>query len=113
MSAETAELACTYAALILADEKIPVTAEKLNTLIKAAGIEVPAFWASIFARVLATKNIDDLISNVGGGAAPAVAAPVAKEEAKGKKEAPKEEKKKKEEAPPAEEEDDIGLGLFD
>ena len=40
MSASTSELACVYAALILADDDVAVTGEKLNTILKAAGVEV-------------------------------------------------------------------------
>ena len=34
------ELACTYAALILTDDDVPVTSEKLATILKAANVEV-------------------------------------------------------------------------
>jgi large subunit ribosomal protein LP1 len=48
----TAELACSYAALILADDGIEVSADKIQTLITAAKVqEVEPIWASIFARV--------------------------------------------------------------
>jgi len=114
-----AELACTYAALILHDEKIPVTADKIATLVKAANVEVPAFWPGIFARVLEKRNIDDLLSSAGGsgGSGPATGAvkQEAKEEKKGGDDKKKgEEKKKPKEEPKEEEEDaDMGLGLFD
>ncbi|CAF3519376.1 unnamed protein product [Fusarium graminearum] len=69
-----AELASSYAALILADDGIEITADKLQTLIKAANVEeVEPIWTSIFAKALEGKDVKDLLVNVGsgGGAAPA------------------------------------------
>ena len=64
----TGELACTYAALLLHDEKIPITAEKISAVLKAANVTVEAYWPQLFAKLLEKKNIGDLISNVGAGA---------------------------------------------
>eukprot|EP00697_Spironema_sp_BW2_P010259 gnl/Spiro4/25412_TR12674_c0_g2_i1.p1 gnl/Spiro4/25412_TR12674_c0_g2~~gnl/Spiro4/25412_TR12674_c0_g2_i1.p1 ORF type:complete len:110 (+),score=24.00 gnl/Spiro4/25412_TR12674_c0_g2_i1:130-459(+) len=108
--ADVSELAVTYAALILADDNVAITADKLSKLVEAAGVTVQPFWPALFARVLAGKKVDDILLSGGGGAAPA-AAPVATSAAPAK-EAPKEEKKKKEE-PKEEEDEDMGLGLFD
>ncbi|KND88376.1 60S acidic ribosomal protein P1 [Tolypocladium ophioglossoides CBS 100239] len=70
-----AELASSYAALILADDGVEITADKLQTLIKAANIQdVEPIWTSIFAKALEGKDIKDLLVNVGSGggaAAPA------------------------------------------
>merc|ERR1712087_161410 len=65
------ELACTYAALILHDDGIAITADKIATVVKAAGVEVEPYWPTLFAKLLERKDIEDLITNVGGGAAPA------------------------------------------
>ncbi len=47
-----AELANAYAALILADDGVEVTADKLTTIIKAAGVqEVEPIWSTLFAKV--------------------------------------------------------------
>merc|ERR1711981_1373712 len=99
------ELACTYAALILADDDVPVTADKLTTILKAASVEVEPIWPSLFAKALAGIGIKDLITSVGSavGSAPA-AGPAAAEEAK--------EEAKKEESEESED-DDMGFGLFD
>merc|ERR1712077_85719 len=109
---EISELACVYASLILADDDVAVTAEKIQTILKAANVDVEPFWPGLFAKCLETVNIKDLISNVGSGvgAAPAAggAAPAAGGEAVA--EAPKEEKK---EEPEEESDDDMGFGLFD
>ncbi|XP_021767221.1 60S acidic ribosomal protein P1-like [Chenopodium quinoa] len=105
------ELACTYAALILHDDEVAVTSEKIATLVKAAGIDCESFWPNLFAKLVEKRSIEDLIMNVGagGGAAPAAAvaggaaaAPAAEEKKEEKKEEPKEES-----------DDDMGFSLFD
>ncbi|KAK6160998.1 hypothetical protein DH2020_004379 [Rehmannia glutinosa] len=86
------ELACTYASLIIHDDGIAVTAEKIATL------TVESYWQSLFAKLCEKRNIEDLVMNVGsgGGAAVAVAAPA------GGASAPKEES-----------DDDMGFSVFD
>ena len=108
------ELACVYAALILADDNIAITSDKINAVLKAAHYDVEPYWPGLFANALEGVKVRDLISNVGSGAAaPAAAAPVAAAPAAAaKKEEPKkEEKKKKEES--EDEDGDMGFGLFD
>nr|GLL44152.1 60S acidic ribosomal protein P1-like isoform X1 [Ipomoea trifida]GMD74405.1 60S acidic ribosomal protein P1-like [Ipomoea batatas]GMD80926.1 60S acidic ribosomal protein P1-like [Ipomoea batatas]GMD81959.1 60S acidic ribosomal protein P1-like [Ipomoea batatas] len=57
------ELACTYAALILHDDGIPVTAEKIAALVKSANVTVESYWPSLFAKLCEKRNIEDLIMN--------------------------------------------------
>ncbi|XP_076933957.1 large ribosomal subunit protein P1w-like [Bidens hawaiensis] len=106
------ELASTYATLILTDDGISVTADKIAAILKAANVEVESYWPSLFAK-LAKKNISDLIANVGagggGGGAPVAAAPAAAGGAAAA--APPPEEKKEE--PKEESDDDMGFGLFD
>ncbi|PKY45656.1 hypothetical protein RhiirA4_460292 [Rhizophagus irregularis] len=108
----TSELAIVYSALILADDGIIITADKLQALVKAAGIDVEPVWANLFAKALEGKSVSDLLMNVGspGAVAPsggggAAASGGAAEE------------KKEEEKPAAEEkeesDEDMGFGLFD
>merc|ERR1712221_25122 len=103
------ELACVYSALILHDDDIDITGEKMAKIISAAKVNVEAFWPGLFAKALQGRNIGDLICNV--GSAPA-AAP-AGGDAGGA--APAEEKKeeKKEESEESGSDDDMGFGLFD
>ncbi|KAK3296735.1 60S acidic ribosomal protein P1 [Chaetomium fimeti] len=107
-----AELATSYAALILADEGVEITSDKLQTLIKAANVlEVEPIWASLFAKALEGKDVKDLLSNVGsGGGAAAPAAGGAAAAAGGAAEEVKEEAKEEEKE---ESDDDMGFGLFD
>ncbi|KAJ5551264.1 hypothetical protein N7535_000790, partial [Penicillium sp. DV-2018c] len=105
----TAELACSYAALILADDGLEVSADKIQTILGAAKVqEVEPIWASIFARALEGKDIKELLTNV-GSAGPASAAPAA---AAGGA-APAEEKKEEKEEEKEESDEDMGFGLFD
>jgi large subunit ribosomal protein LP1 len=71
MTLSTNEAACVYAALILQDEGIEITAEKLSTLITAAGLDVEPIWPSIFAKALKGKDLEGLLFNVGAGGAAA------------------------------------------
>ncbi|KAJ6456174.1 60S acidic ribosomal protein P1 [Mycena sanguinolenta] len=107
------ELAATYAALILADDGIEITSDKIVTLTNAANIELETIWATLLAKALEGKNVKDLLSNVGaGGGGPAVgggAAPSAGGAAAAA-EAPKEEEKEEEKE---ESDEDMGFGLFD
>ncbi|OJJ59369.1 hypothetical protein ASPSYDRAFT_43714 [Aspergillus sydowii CBS 593.65] len=106
-----AELACSYASLILADEGIEITADKIQTLLSAAKVqEVEPIWTSIFAKALEGKDIKDLLTNVGsaGAAAPAAGGAAA---AAGGEAAPAAEEKKEEEK--EESDEDMGFGLFD
>merc|ERR1712004_102023 len=106
------ELACVYAALILADDDVAITAEKIQTILKAAKVDDEPFWPGLFAKCLESCNIKDLISNVGSGVGSAPAAGAA---AAGGAAAPAAEEKKEEkkEEPEEESDDDMGFGLFD
>uniref|UniRef100_A0A4D5R9Y6 Large ribosomal subunit protein P1 n=1 Tax=Scolopendra viridis TaxID=118503 RepID=A0A4D5R9Y6_SCOVI len=112
------ELACVYSALILQDDDVAITAEKITTILKAAKVEVEPYWPGLFAKALEGVDIKSLITSLSSGigaAAPAAsgapaaaggggAAPAAE-----KKEEKKEEPKKEEE----ESDEDMGFGLFD
>ena len=75
------DLACTYAALILSDDGQEVTADKMDSVIKAAGVEIEPYWTMIFSKFLATKpwrsSSPTLAPAVAAAAAAAAAAAVA------------------------------------
>ncbi|KAL7146052.1 hypothetical protein ABFS83_06G015300 [Erythranthe nasuta] len=108
------EIACTYAALILHDDGIAVTAEKIAALLKAANLSVESYWPSLFAKLCEKRNIEDLVMNVGsggGGAAVSVAAPTGGASGAAAAAAPAAEEKKEEAK--EESDDDMGFSLFD
>merc|ERR1712062_843092 len=102
----SSELACVYAALILADDDVAVTPEKIVTILKAAGVEFEPYWPGLFAKALEAADLKTLITNVGSGVGAAPAAGGAAPAAGGAAEAApaKEEKEEEEE----EEDDDMG-----
>ncbi|KAF6206986.1 hypothetical protein GE061_018223 [Apolygus lucorum] len=111
-----AELACVYSALILIDDDVAVTGEKIQTILKAAAVDIEPYWPGLFAKALEGINPKDLITSIGSGVgsgAPAAggAAPAAAAGGAAPAEAKKEEKKKVESDP--ESDDDMGFGLFD
>merc|ERR1712130_630484 len=103
----SSELACTYAALILNDDDVEITGDKISTILKAAKVDVEPFWPSLFAGALKNVNVRELITNIGSGvgSGPAAGAGGAAEE-EAKEEAKKESSSESED-------DDMGFGLFD
>lgn len=72
---ELAELACTYAALILHDQGIDIkgfifsyAGDKIAKLINASGVKIDAFWPKLYAKALEGRSIADFFA-VGGSSA--------------------------------------------
>ena len=58
--------------MILADDDLDVTADKLSAILNAAGISVDAFWPGLWAKSLqgvSKSTISSLFSAPGGGGA--------------------------------------------
>ncbi|KAG4396727.1 hypothetical protein JHK82_054736 [Glycine max] len=109
------ETACSYAALILHEDGISVTADKISTLLETAKVQVDTYWPTLFAKLAEKKNLGDLIANAAGGGAPVAvaAAPVAASGGGGAAAAAPAAEEKKKEEPEEESDDDMGFGLFD
>ncbi|XP_045107117.1 60S acidic ribosomal protein P1-like [Portunus trituberculatus] len=111
--ASSDELACVYASLILMDDEVPITAEKISTILKAANVSVEPYWPGMFAKAAAGLDLKAMVSNVGsgvgtgGGGGGGAAAPAAAAAAAPAAEAKKEEKEESEES-----DDDMGFSLF-
>ncbi|CAG9539849.1 unnamed protein product [Cercopithifilaria johnstoni] len=113
------ELACVYAALILQDDEVAITGDKISTILKAAHVDVEPFWPGLFAKALEGVDVKSLITSIssnvgsgGGAAAAAVTAPAAAPTA-APAAAAGEQKEDKKEEPKEESDDDMGFGLFD
>ena len=86
------ELACVYAAMVLNDEGIEVSSDKLQKILSAAGVKFEAHWVDLFASYFQGQDIGELVKATSlGGAGPAApaaggAAPVEEEKKEEKKE---------------------------
>ncbi|KAF8821862.1 ribosomal protein RPP1 [Cardiosporidium cionae] len=66
---------CSYAALILFDEQLDITADNITKLVKASNNTIPPFLSSLFVDALAGVDIKQiLVSASSVSAAPVVAA---------------------------------------
>ncbi|CAH3151002.1 unnamed protein product, partial [Pocillopora meandrina] len=114
--ASTSELACVYSALILHDDGIAITAEKIEKLIKAAKVDVEPFWPGLFAKALEGHSLESLIQSAGAPGAGGAAAPATggggAPAAGGGDEAKEEEKKEEKKDESEESDDDMGFGEF-
>ena len=71
--AEHDELCCVYAGLLLFDEGMEITADKIQKIIKASGNEVDDYYPEFFAKYLAKADIKSMltVTPAAGAAAPA------------------------------------------
>mmetsp|Transcript_29437 Transcript_29437/g.21284 ORF Transcript_29437/g.21284 Transcript_29437/m.21284 type:complete len:122 (+) Transcript_29437:74-439(+) len=72
------ELCCSYAALLLHDGELEISAEKISKVIKASGNQVEGYWPGLFAKALQGQDIEKFLTAVSSGAsAPAASGAVA------------------------------------
>ena len=116
MALSNDELACVYAALILADDNVPISGDKIATILKAANYDIEPYWPDLFANALEGIQISDLINKIGAApvAAPAQATSSAANDNKaaGGGEAAKKEEQKQEKDEDSEEEDMVLLFCY-
>merc|ERR1711881_569622 len=97
---EKEQLICSYAAMLLHDAGVEITADKLNKVIKASNNTVEAYWPVLFAKAFEGQNISQIIADAAVPAAVAVEEVAAEEE-------------KVEEAEDEVENDESEVGLFE
>ena len=96
------QMSCTFAALLLHDEGIEVTAANLTKVLGATNCKVAGYWPMLFANALQGKSVGEFLA-VSGGSAPAQVATTNAGDAPAKEE-------KKEEKAEEEEEEDMDIG---
>ena len=118
--AEHDELCCVYSGLLLFDDGMEITADKIQKIIKASGNEVDGYYPEFFAKYLSKVDIKSMLTvtpaaGAGAGAAPSEEHHEDKKDDKkgGKKDdkkGGKKEKEKPKEEKKEEEEEDMGFG---
>ena len=96
-----------YAALVLHELGVNITATKVKGILEAAGAKIDESRVKALVAALKEVNVEEALKTAVTAAAPVAAAPVA---AASEKSAPKEKKKK--EKPEEEENTDLGLGAL-
>ncbi|KAJ2517304.1 hypothetical protein GGI11_002877 [Coemansia sp. RSA 2049] len=104
-----AEKAIVYATLILADDNVDVTADKLEAITKAANVPVEPIYFSLFAKAFEGRDVNELLLNVGSAAAAAPAGGAAAGAGAAAADEPAAAAAEEEE----ESDEDMGFGLFD
>jgi large subunit ribosomal protein LP1 len=97
MTAPAPELAVVYAALVLHDDQIPLSGDKIRTLLSVAGVNVDAFWVDLFVEYFKNHSLASLLTGTAlGGAGGPSSGPAASGGAAPAAEEKKEEKKEEE-----------------
>ncbi len=108
--AEHDELACVYAALLLHDDNVEITADKLNKVITASGNTVESYYPEFFEKYFQGVNLKTLLESVSSAPAGGAVASAPVEVKEEKKDDKKGAAAKKKEEPKEEEEDAGGFG---
>ncbi|KAF0880227.1 RLA1 protein, partial [Crocuta crocuta] len=112
--ASVSEFISICSALILNDNKVMVTENKISALIKAAEVNLDPFWPGLCVKALANVNIGSVICNAGAGGPAGSWCCTSRRSSVSIMAAPAKEKKveaKKEDS--KESDDDMGFGLSD
>merc|ERR1739840_53062 len=64
MAQNISEKACVYASIILADDQIEITADKISALLSAAKVEVESYWPGLFAKAINGIDVKAIVGNV-------------------------------------------------
>ncbi|ETO14185.1 acidic ribosomal protein P1 [Reticulomyxa filosa] len=59
-----AQLACTYASLILHDDGVDISVENVNKLLDASGVKIEKFWPKLFTDLVKTTPVPKLLAMV-------------------------------------------------
>ena len=102
------EASVSYAALILADAEVEISASNLLAVTKAAGASVESVWADVYAKALEGKDLKELLFSFAAAAPAAAPAAAGGAAASGDAAAAEEPEAEAEES-----DDDMGMGLFD
>lgn len=105
----TPEAIASYAALILADADIEITADKILALAKSANAELQPVWAEIFAKATEGRDLKEVLAGFSAVGAAGPAAGAAAAAGGNDAAAPAEAAAAKEES---ESDEDMGMDLF-
>ena len=61
------ELACVYAALILNDDNIDITTDKINSILSSANVQVESYWIDLFVQYFKNHDISELVKGTNLG----------------------------------------------
>jgi len=104
------EMAVVYAAIILADDDLVITADKLEAIMWSAGLKVESYWYPMFERALKGIDVRTLMSTM-MASGPALGGN--QKTGGNQEEEEKVEEKKVESSSDESSDDDMGFGLFD
>merc|ERR1712157_631307 len=107
---DKASLALSYACMILVDDDLDITADKLVNILNAANVSVDGFWPGLWAKSLQNVSMSSMFG--GGFGAGAAVTTAAGNDASGAA-AEVVEEKPAESSEDSGSDDDMGFGLFD
>ena len=61
------ELACVYAALILNDDNLEITSDKISSILTAVGVKIESYWIDLFTEYFKTHDLTELIKGISLG----------------------------------------------